>query len=394
MKALYLECAMGAAGDMLTAALYELLPDPSGFVETLNRLPLPGVTFRPERKETQGITGTHMSVLVAGQEEDDHHHTHHHHDHSTLPDIYALVDTFPLPEPVLTRVRAVYARIAQAEAQVHGQPVDLVHFHEVGALDAVADVTAACYAMHLLDVQKVAVSPVHTGFGTVQCAHGRMPVPAPATALLLTGALTCSGDIEGELCTPTGAALITEFATEYGRQPPMRLQKVGVGVGKKSFSAPNCLRAFLGEDGGTEEISELVCNIDDMTPEALSFACRRLLDAGALDVYTLPGVMKKGRPGHLLTVLCPPAEEQAMAQRILRETTTQGLRIRRCEKIFLTPRSESLDTPWGPVRVKIAEGWGISHRKPEFAEAARIAAEQNLPICEVLAAISRLSEET
>lgn len=391
MKSLYLECSMGAAGDMLAAALYSLLPNQNEFLDTLNSLPLPGVEFFPEQTKTRGIAGIHMKVTVHGQEEDEP-HGHKHPGHSALGDIYALVDTFPLPKPVLDRVRAVYARIAQAEARVHGQPVDLVHFHEVGALDAVADVTAACYAMYLLAPQKVIVSPVHTGFGTVRCAHGLMPVPAPATALLLEGAVTCTGEIEGELCTPTGAALLMEFAAQFGRQPAMRLEKVGVGVGKKEFPAPNCLRAFLGETDGDGEISELVCNLDDMTPEALSFACERLLEAGALDVYTMPGVMKKGRAGHLLTVLCRPEDEHSMAQRVLRETTTQGVRIRRCGKVFLTPMVETVETPWGSARVKTAEGYGISHRKPEFSDAARIAREQDLPICEVCKAIEEKAQ--
>lgn len=378
MKTLYLECNMGAAGDMLCACLYELLPDKAGFLEALNGLPLPGVRFQPEVRQTGGITGTHMTVTVAGHEESDHPHAHSH-EHSTLPEIHHLVDRFPLPEAVLARVKHVYTRIAQAEAQVHGRPVDLVHFHEVGALDAVADITAVCYAMHLLSPDRVVVSPICTGFGYTNCAHGRLPVPAPATAILLEGASVRAGQVEGELCTPTGAALLTEFAGEYGQMPSMNLQKTGVGVGKKEFPLPNCIRAFWGEDEKREDISELVCNIDDMTPEALAFACRRILEAGALDVYTIPGVMKKGRPGHLLTVLCRPEQEREMTRTVLRETASNGLRLRRWERPFLAPEFTQVQTPWGPVRIKTAQGYGIIHKKPEYEDVARIARTENLP---------------
>ena len=229
------------------------------------------------------------------------------------------------------------------------------------------------------------VSPVHVGSGTVRCAHGIMPVPAPATANLLEGAPSYGGEIRGELCTPTGAALLTQFADAFGSMPVMTGTGVGIGIGTKEFPQANCVRVFLGESlesegtGANGRITELICNLDDMTPEALSYACGRLLEAGALDVYTLPGTMKKGRPGHVLTVLCEEGKDEEMVRKIFRETATNGVRARRCEKYFLKPGVEKVSTPWGEVRIKTASGYGVTHKKPEYEDVAKIAREQNLP---------------
>lgn len=384
MKMLYLECSMGAAGDMLMAALYELLDEDrrEDFLRTMNALGLPGVEVAPVPAKTGGIAGTHMKVTVHGREEHDHerHHDHEHH-RATPGHIAGLIGGLALPGEVKARARSVYDAIARAEAQAHGCDAGEVHYHEVGALDAVADVTGVCYALHLLGAEKIVASPVHVGSGTVRCAHGVMPVPAPATAALLAGVPIYGGSIRGELCTPTGAALLKTLARSFGPMPAMVTEKVGYGVGSKEFPQANCLRAFLGEaqeDGGGE-IVELVCNIDDMTPEALAFACSRLLELGALDVYTTPGTMKKGRPGQVLTVLCGPDKEGELARHVLAQTTTNGLRVRRCGKYFLTPGADTVQTLWGPVRVKTARGYGVSHAKPEFEDAAALARENGLP---------------
>ena len=412
MRTLYIECNMGAAGDMLMSALYELLEDKDGFVAAMNGLGLPGVRLEACPATTCGIAGTHMRVTVDGAEEHepdapghdhgqghvhghdhahgqehphphahdhDHGHVHHHH-HATPGHIADLIGSLPLPETVKEQARAVYDAIAQAEAKAHGCPVGDVHYHEVGALDAVADVTGVCYALSLLRPDRIVVSPIHVGSGTVRCAHGVMPVPAPATANLLAGVPVYGGAVQGELCTPTGAALLAHFADSFGPMPAMTVQAVGVGIGTKTFEQANCVRAFLGEtaEAGNGEIVELVCNLDDMTPEALAFACQRLLDAGALDVYTTPGTMKKGRAGQVLTVLCAAAREGEMAQHVLAETTTNGLRARRCGKYFLTPGSQTVQTPWGQVRVKTAEGFGVAHKKPEFEDVAALARAQGV----------------
>ena len=268
MKTLYIECAMGCAGDMLTAALYELLSDgqKAAFLEKMNGLGLPGVRVAAEAASTCGIAGTHMAVTVHGQEEGDHDHDHHHdhghgHHHHASPDhIRGLIDGMDLPEAVKEKARGVYDAISLAEAKAHGCPVGEVHYHEVGALDAVADVVGACYALWLLAPERVTASPVHVGSGTVRCAHGVMPVPAPATANLLTGVPAYGGEVLGELCTPTGAALLVNFAQSFGPMPPMRLLSTGCGVGRKVFDRPNCVRAMLGEgeEGANGEILELV----------------------------------------------------------------------------------------------------------------------------------------
>ena len=428
MKTLYIECHMGAAGDMLMSALYELLEDKEGFLNTMNGLGLPGVRLEAVKGASGGISGTHMKVTVHGQEElehdhdHDHEHEHHHHDHdhehehhhehdhphdhdhdhehdhdhdhdhehhhhATPGHIAEIIDALDLPEEVKTNARGVYDAIAQAEAKAHGCPVGDVHYHEVGALDAVADVTGVCYALYLLHPDRVVVSPVHVGSGTVRCAHGVMPVPAPATANLLTGVPVYGGEVMGELCTPTGAALLTHFAQSFGPMPPMKVDAVGCGVGTKAFEGrANCVRAILGEDGSSAngEICELVCNIDDMTPEALAFAAQRLLDLGALDVYTVPGTMKKGRAGHVLTVLCNGDKEGELARAVLEQTTTIGLRVRRCDKYFLTPGSKTVETRWGAVQVKTAQGFGVSKAAPEYELAAALARTNGLPIQTVL----------
>ena len=405
MKILYLECNMGAAGDMLMAALYEVMDEVQreNFLHTMNALGLPGVEIVPVPAKTSGIAGTHMRVTVQGNEEHEHEHQHehhhdhdheHHHHHATPGHIAELIDGLTLPQEVKNQARGVYNAIAQAEAQAHGCDVGDVHYHEVGALDAVADVTGVCYALHLLGVDRIAASPVHVGSGTVKCAHGVMPVPAPATAALLTGVPTYGGSVQGELCTPTGAALLKCFVRSFGPMPPMVAEKVGYGVGTKEFEQANCVRAFLGEtQEAAGEIVELVCNLDDMSPEALAFACSRLLELGALDVYTTPGTMKKGRPGHVLTVLCEPEREGELARQILTQTATNGLRVRRCGKYFLVPGSGVVQTQWGPIRVKLAQGYGITHAKPEFEDVAAAAKASGLPYQTVFeTALKRLEQ--
>ena len=256
MKTLYIECNMGAAGDMLMAALYELLEDKQGFLDVMNGLGLPEVSVKAVPGSTCGIAGTHMQVTVNGQEEcepEGHHHDHHHsgHFHASPGHIAEVIDHMEsLPAEVRKSARSVYDRIAGAEAKAHGCPVGDVHFHEVGALDAVADVTGVCYAMYLLAPERVVVSPIHVGSGTVRCAHGVMPVPAPATANLLEGIPFYGGEVKGELCTPTGAALLAHFADEFGAMPVMKGQGVGIGIGTKQFGQANCVRAFLGETAG------------------------------------------------------------------------------------------------------------------------------------------------
>ena len=434
MKTLYIECNMGAAGDMLMAALSELLSEPDDFITRMNALNLPGVRFERKKAEKCGITGTHISVTVEGEEEQshdvegtgnreqgtgnrngghgpaydhehdyehdhehghdhdhghDHEHGHdhdhgHHHHHSTLQDIHAIIDALNLPEAVKADAKAVYMRIAGAESKVHGHPVDQIHFHEVGALDAVADVVGVCALMHEIAPERVVVSPVHVGSGQVRCAHGVLPVPAPATALLLKGVPVYGGAIRGELCTPTGAALLTHFADDFGAMPAMTLDRVGYGMGTKDFPWANCVRVLLGETEETPDSAvELCCNLDDMTGEAIGFAVRRLREAGALDVWTQAIQMKKDRPGTLLCCLCPPEREAEFARLMLKHTTTIGVRGQTLRRYTLEREAVTLDTPYGPVRAKRSHGYGVNRVKPEFDDLAEIAEREGMAMGEI-----------
>lgn len=393
MKTIYLDCSMGAAGDMLMAALYELLDDKAAFLRRMAALELPGIEISAEPAVKCGVTGTHMRVLVHGEEEDhahhhehehDHEHEHAHHHHTGLHEIEHRIAHLDLPEAVRSDALAVYRSIADAESRVHGAPVEEIHFHEVGTLDALADVVGVCLLLHLLAPDAVYASPVHVGSGQVKCAHGILPVPAPATALLLTGIPICSGDIRGELCTPTGAALLRHFVTTFGPMPALRLAKTGYGMGTKDFPAANCVRAMLGEtDGGAERIVELSCNLDDMTPEDIAFALERLLAAGARDAFTTPIGMKKSRPGVLLRCLCREEDREAMVHLLFLRTTTLGVRAAVLDRYTLTRREELAATPHGDVRVKVSSGFGVTRRKAEYDDLARIARETGKPIAEL-----------
>ena len=402
MKTLYLDCSMGAAGDMLTAALLELLPDPDKFVERLNALGIPDVRFIKEASVKCGITGTHISVKVHGVEEGeemhhhhhdhehehDHEHTHHHH-HSSLHDIEHIISHLHLPKKVGQDVLAVYGLIAEAESHAHGVPVSEIHFHEVGTMDAVADITAVCLLMEELAPQKVVVSPIHVGSGQVRCAHGILPVPAPATAHILRDVPVYGGNIKGELCTPTGAALLKHFAAEFGEMPVMKTQAVGYGMGKKDFEAANCVRAMLGEsedscrrNGINDTVSELSCNVDDMTAEEIGFAMERLFEGGALEVYTVPIGMKKSRPGTLISVMCREQDREKMLGLIFRHTSTIGVRETAVRRYVMGRSVTVLNTPCGEVRKKQSDGFGAARCKYEYEDIARIAREKDISLSE------------
>ncbi len=406
MRTIYLDCSMGAAGDMLMAALLELLPEKDTFLQKMQSLGLPGLEISAEPSVKCGITGTHMRVLIHGEEEghphehavEAHAHSHadapeaahahvhvHPHHHTDLDELTHRISHLNVSEAVRSNILAVYQSIADAESRVHGVPVEQIHFHEVGSLDALADVTGVCLLMDLLAPEQVLASPVHVGSGQVRCAHGILPVPAPATALLLEGIPIYGGSIRGELCTPTGAALLRRFVTRFGPLPPMRVEKTGYGMGTKDFEAANCVRAMLGQ---TEEsaghILELACNLDDMTPEAVGFAMEQLFAAGALDVYTTPIGMKKNRPGVLLTCMCREDDREAMLRTIFRHTSTLGVRVSVCDRYTLSRRQYAVQTPDGEIRVKESSGWGVLRRKAEFEDLARIARQTGKSIAEVL----------
>ena len=406
MRTIYLDCSMGAAGDMLMAALLELLPEKDTFLQKMQSLGLPGLEISAEPSVKCGITGTHMRVLIHGEEEghpheraaEEHAHSHadapeaahahvhvHPHHHTDLNELTHRISHLNVSEAVRSDILTIYQSIADAESRVHGVPVEQIHFHEVGSLDALADVMGVCLLMELLAPEQVLASPVHVGSGQVRCAHGILPVPAPATALLLEGIPIYGGSIRGELCTPTGAALLRRFVTRFGPLPPMRVEKTGYGMGTKDFEAANCVRAMLGQ---TEEsaghILELACNLDDMTPEAVGFAMEQLFTAGALDVYTTPIGMKKNRPGVLLTCMCREDDREAMLRTIFRHTSTLGVRVSVCDRYTLSRRQYAVQTPDGEIRVKESSGWGVLRRKAEFEDLAHIARQTGKSIAEVL----------
>lgn len=384
MKTLYLDCSMGVAGDMLMAALLELTEDREAALQELNGLGLPGIVISAVPAVKCGITGTHMHVRIHGHEEGEHDHVHHHHDHSSLRDIEHVIAHLNIPEPVRRDAVAVYRSIAQAEGHVHGCEMTEIHFHEVGTLDAVVDVVGVCYLMNRLGIEQVTASAIHVGSGQVRCAHGILPVPAPATAYLLRDVPIYSGAIRGELCTPTGAALLRHFVTKFGPMEPMTLQKIGYGMGKKDFEAANCVRCLLGQtrEAG-DEIEELCCNLDDMPPEDIGFALEILLENGALDAFTTPIGMKKSRPGIMLTVLCRMEDSEKMAALLFNHTTTLGIRRRICQRYTLSRTVKTAETPDGPVRIKCAFGFGTEREKPEYEDLARIARKTGKSLREI-----------
>ncbi len=355
MKLLYLDCMSGISGDMTVGALIDAGADFGAVRAGLVSLGVPGFCVTAARVVKRGVTATRFQV----DEDGGGGHVHRH-----LGHIMDIIRNGQLPDPVKEKSIAVFRRIADAEAAVHGIPVEQVHFHEVGAIDSIADIVAANLALHLLGVGRVVVSKINAGGGTVRCAHGIMPVPAPATALLLAGAPVYGTDGTGELTTPTGAALAAEWADAFGPMPEMTVTAVGHGAGAKDLpDRANVLRAVIGDAAGTAAAENLPGTpgmvtvmetlVDDMTGEMLAPAMEALLAAGALDVFAAPVTGKKGRPAHLLTVLCAPGGETETARLLFDHTTTLGVRFREERRITLGREWRAVETPFGPVRVKI-----------------------------------------
>ena len=394
MKIIYLDCSMGAAGDMLTAALLELLPDPEAFLDQLNRLGIPNVTYIRTPDQKNGILGTHISVRIGETSEEswlshtEEHvlapESHHHHKHQSLQDVHNIISSLAVSENVRKDILAVYALIAEAEGHVHGCPVSEIHFHEVGTMDAIADITAVCLLFEMLQPDVIVASPVHVGSGTVKCAHGILPVPAPATAEILKGVPIYSGGIKGELCTPTGAALLRHFVMRFGDLPAMTIQQIGYGTGTKDFPAANCLRVLYGEAADeTDTVHELSLNVDDMTAEEIGFAMDKLFEAGAVEVFTVPIGMKKSRPGTMIRVLCPPEKKDAVIRAVFRYTSTIGLREYETKRYVLRREITEKDTPYGKVRFKHVSGYGVEREKAEYEDLAKIAVETGLSLSEL-----------
>ena len=392
MKTLYIDCSMGCAGDMLTAALLELHPDKDDFLRRMNAA-LGGkavLTAAPDSK--CGIIGTHVTVLINGDEEGE--KTHHHHEHTSITEIMAFIDSVPLDEAIRVNAKKVYSIIAEAESRVHGHPMENVHFHEVGSLDALADVLSVCALMHELAPERILASEVNVGSGTVRCAHGVLPVPAPATELILRGVPIYSRQIKSELCTPTGAALLKFFVLKFGAMPTMQVENVGCGTGKKDFKCANVVRAFIGETANDgEEIIELACNLDDMTPEELAFAMEELFSLGALDVYFTSIGMKKSRPGVKLTCMCREKQREQMLECIFKHTTTLGVREYACKRYELGRSEKAVRTQDGEVCVKTSSGYGVVREKAEYEDLASIARKSGKTIAQIRSEVLKADKQ-
>lgn len=301
-----------------------------------------------------------------------------------MHEIEHIVSGLSLSENIKKDILTVYSLIAEAESHAHGVPVTEIHFHEVGTMDAIADVTAVCMLIDRLSPDQIIASPVHVGSGHIKCAHGILPVPAPATAYILRDVPIYGGGIKSELCTPTGAALLKHFVTKFGEMPVMRTTAIGYGMGKKDFTAANCVRAMIGEtENSSDTITELLCNLDDMTAEAIGFAEKLFLEAGAVDVYTIPTQMKKSRPGILLSVMCHEKDKEHILRLIFKHTTTLGVRENVSRRYTLSRSIKSIPTEYGDVRKKVSVGYGVTKEKYEFEDIARIAREQGLSLFEV-----------
>ncbi len=511
MKTLYLELNMGASGDMLMAALLDLIDDKDAFISQMNHLGLEGVQVSLKKSVKCGLTGLKVDVSIHGayeasldidpeskhsgetdhdQDQDDHAHGHshsaghehphgephdhahghshsaghehphgethdhghghshsaghehprgethdhahgHNHNHSHehgggMEKVREQVDKLPLSDKVKQDVLSVYRLIAEAEAKAHDKPVEEVHFHEVGALDAIADITGVCLLMEKLAPDRVTASPVHVGSGQVRCAHGILPVPAPATATILKGIPTYGGQIRGELCTPTGAALLRHFVGGFTGMPVMTVSRIGYGMGTKDFAVANCVRAFMGtsqankktapertafsdqqqeqeqnqpqkkyqdkQDANLTDLAELSCNLDDMSGEAIAFAQEKLWENGALDVYTTPIQMKKNRPAVMLSCLCRPDQADKLAVQILQHTSTLGVRKIFWQRYEMRSTFRTRQTPYGPIRIKHSEGYGSHKSKPEYTDLAQAASRHQVSLETVLKAFNNMSD--
>lgn len=385
MRTLFLECNMGASGDMLMAALWELVNDKELMLERINSIGFPHTSISFDKTVTCGISCTKAHVVINGEEEGYVNTNHSSSHHITLSDVSGIIDGLNLTDSAKKRSKAVYNTIAEAESRVHNTDVSMVHFHELGMLDAIADVVVCCFLIEELNIDRIIVSPVNVGSGTFKCTHGILPVPAPATAQILVDVPYYKSSIESELCTPTGAALLKNFACDFSDMPEMTVKALGYGAGNKDFEQANCIRAFLGEseNNSVDEVVELVCNVDDMTAEELSFACERIFLSGALDVYTQPVYMKKGRLGTAVTVLCRKESKHSIIECIFKHTSTIGLREHICKRYILDREENYIRSQLGDVRAKCSYGYDVCKIKYEFDDLKKIADEKNMSISEV-----------
>jgi len=382
MRLAYFDCFSGAAGDMIVGALLDAGLDSTRLREQLDRLQVKGFQLAVEKASKQGIAATRFRVELDPAAKPPHRHLKH---------VVEIIRAAKLSQPVTDRAIAVFSRLAEAEATVHGTTIEKVHFHEVGAIDAIVDVVGACLCLEELGVERVLCSPIPTGSGTVTCEHGVLPVPAPATALLLKGVPLATCEEIGELTTPTGAAILTTIAAMFGPPPAMTISAIGYGAGTRdNKTRPNVLRVMIGESDDSsppqDEIVVLETNLDDATPQVVGFCIERLLAAGALDAFALPIQMKKGRPGVLLTVLAEASQARTMERILFAETPTLGVRRKTVRRTTLPRRHETVMTVFGDIRMKVGEFDGLVTATPEFEDCKTAALQSGAALREVIAA--------
>ena len=429
MKVAYIDMIGGAAGDMLMGAWVDAGVDVAELERALRTVVADGWELVTERVDRCGISATHLDLIIPGEDDHahvpngthEHHHSHGHDEHVSpstsatlsvdsvegrqhaslvhhghrLTDILAIVERSGLSKRQIERASTIYRRLASAEARVHGASPDDVLFHEVGQIDAILDVAGTCIALDLLDIDEVRCSSFPTGHGLVRMAHGAYPNPGPAAVDLMRGFPIRSVDIAAELVTVTGAAIITTIA-QPGPALGMTLERIGYGAGRRNFPIPNVVRVLIGEPANTSAVDDVVvieANIDDMSPQHYELALERIFAAGALDAWLTPITMKKGRPAITLAALAAPHQETAVADAMLRETTTIGVRVRTERRRVLARAMATVDTPFGVVRVKRVAATGIDRWQPEYDDLLRIARERNLPLSDIVLAVARAAEE-
>jgi len=379
MKIAYFDCFAGISGDMCLGALIDAGADAGELSKRLGALNLPGWKIEIASTRKAGISATKASVSIEAKQEQ-----------RTLHDILSIIEHTSFPEAVVSSVRRAFTRLAEAEAKVHGVAIEEVHFHEVGAVDAIVDIVGSALALHMLGIDRVLSSPLPSFHGFAKSAHGVFPLPAPATLELIRDVPVRTRDVEGELVTPTGAAIITTLADYYGPIPSMRVSSIGYGAGTSDYDFPNVLRIVIGEEaqpGEVDEVRIIEANIDDLNPEFYEVAMERLFAEGALDVYLTPVQMKKSRPGTLVTVLCAPQAAERLAEVLFAETSTIGVRIAEARRLCLRRTVEAVETPYGRIRIKVSRRDNqVKNAAPEYEDCKAAATAHSVPVKMVYAA--------
>ncbi|HEV2352492.1 MAG TPA: nickel pincer cofactor biosynthesis protein LarC [Terriglobia bacterium] len=387
MKLAYLDCSSGISGDMFMAAMLDAGLEPKRLLEELKKLSLGFYEFKRTRVMRGGLAGTFIEIRDPGK-----HPARH------LAEIEKLIEESTLADSVKANALKIFGRLAEAEGKLHNMPPGEVHFHEVGALDAILDIVGACVGLELMEISELVCSSLNVGGGVIEAAHGTLPLPAPATAELLRGLPVYSSGNDGELVTPTGAAIVSTLAVKFGPMPAMKVERIGYGAGKMNFPRhPNLARLFVGQkeeaaqpevgSPGDELVSIIQANLDDMSPQLYGYFVEQALSAGALDVTCSPVQMKKNRPGLEVSVMCETSKSDALAQLLFEQTTTIGLRIYEARRKVLDREVVSVDTPHGPVRVKVARQNGkVVNAAPEYEDCQKLAGEKSVPLKEIILA--------